>query len=103
MEHYLTCIENWENFTKGKNYKILSAIDILGVNIDLDNGEFINTEVDMTFVYNLIQFKEKDTKHEISVDIYCLDDNNKMRMVVKSFFDAPPPSYYRQMKIKTLL
>ena len=52
-------------------------------------------------VYNLIQFK--DTKHEISVDIYCLDDNNKIRMVVKSFFDAPPPSYYRQMKIKTLL
>ena len=117
MEHILKPTHTTEDYfsktnillRKDKFYKVELAIDENGNLIDLNNGIFVNGGV--LYKFNTVSFNVEQPTfltndgQTIVISEVVLHNEKGYLSECKNieFFKAPPLSYYREQKIKTLL
>ena len=97
-------------FKKGKEYEVILAIDEDGNLINLNNGIFVDDVGKSYFggiIFNALfpSFLTYDGKTILLSKVIMYDDiqRHPVAYTTISDFKAPPLSYYREQKIKTLL
>ena len=105
MNHKLQANLTLLNFTKGKLYEVVSALDMNGYNVDLSNGKFVKDEIIFNYIgKNKIVFKYNDIDRPIQLyQIKLINNNGDIVNIYQSQFNVVDISILRQEKLKTLL